>query len=340
MSETRQVEQPGKQPTTPQRITVAVAIATLTAAISWYRMASAGPAESDFGQVWFAAHALLHGGDPYQLIGPNLRFNTDFPLLYPLTAAVSTLPLAVFSKLAGTIAFAWISTALLAFAITRKGWQLLPLFLSAPFLIAALRVQWSILLCAGLAMPSLALFFTAKPSIGLALLASNPSKRAIVAATMGGVLFGLIGLLVAPRWPIEWFHTLGATGHMVVPILHPSGLVTALALLRWRRPEARLILALACVPQTLSWYEALPLLLVATTFRESLLLSLASSITLVYEIVTRRGDGVLLLYPSSVTALVLFAYVPPLILVLRRPKEGEAPAFFHPRIRQHERTKT
>ena len=53
-----------------------------------------------------------------------------------------------------------------------------------------------------------------------------------------------------------------------------------LAILRWRRPEARLLIALACVPQSMLLYETVPLFLVPRTFRESALLVALSYVAL------------------------------------------------------------
>ena len=45
----------------------------------------------------------------------------------------------------------------------------------------------------------------------------------------------------------------------------PGGFLLFLALIRWRKPEARLLAAMACVPQTLGLYETLPLFLIPRT---------------------------------------------------------------------------
>ena len=64
-----------------QRVTVAVTVATLAAAIPWYVMTQTGGADSDFAQVWIAARALLSGdGDPYKLIQPG---GDKFTMLFP-----------------------------------------------------------------------------------------------------------------------------------------------------------------------------------------------------------------------------------------------------------------
>jgi hypothetical protein len=51
----------------------------------------------DIGQVWFAARALLHGQNPYALIGLGHAFQREAPLFYPLLAALILLLLAPFS---------------------------------------------------------------------------------------------------------------------------------------------------------------------------------------------------------------------------------------------------
>src|SRR5436190_3839773 len=47
----------------------------------------------DFDQVWYAAHTLLAGRNPYAEIGPGLPFDWPAPFYYPLTAAVAVTPL-------------------------------------------------------------------------------------------------------------------------------------------------------------------------------------------------------------------------------------------------------
>ena len=59
---------------------------------------------------------------------------------------------------------------------------------------------------------------------------------------------------------------------MTAPIMRPGGPLPALALLAWRRPEARLLLALGCVPQTPMLNETVPLFLVVQTRPEGLTL--------------------------------------------------------------------
>jgi hypothetical protein len=120
-------------------------------------------------------------------------------------------------------------------------------------------------------------------------------------------------MMLFPDWPSEWLKIVLNARHQWIPIMHPAGLLTAFALFRWRRPEARMIFFLACVPQTMLWYDTLPLLLVARTFRESLILSFVSWVPLAAEL--RTGEFV----PMNITQYVLYGFVPSLILVLLRP---------------------
>ena len=56
---------------------------------------------------------------------------------------------------------------------------------------------------------------------------------------------------------------------MVAPITRPGGVLVLLALLKWKRADARLLLALACVPHTTVPYETIPLFLIPQTWRQA-----------------------------------------------------------------------
>lgn len=304
-----------------QRLLVAAAIATLAIPLTFQ-------GHGDFGQPWFAAHALLNQADPYLLVGPNRMYDHGFPLFWPLTTAIAILPLGLLGEAQAAVVFAWISCGLFVYAITANGWQRLPLLLAMPFLVAIRQPQWSPILAAGFCLPALAWIFAAKPTIGLALLASTGSTRTFLIAVAGGAVLSVVGLLFVPAWPLEWLRNVSVQTHMTPPILRPAGFLALAALLRWRRQEARLIVALACVPQTIAWYDVVVLLLVALTFRESLFLAITTAAPMVYEAAFGLGDGGLDLYPRSSLGLMAAAYVPAIIIVLRRPNEGDPPAWF------------
>ena len=77
----------------------------------------------------------------------------------------------------------------------------------------------------------------------------------------GRLLVGLC-FLVWPGWVPEWLASVARTPHKS-HLLRPGGFLLLLALLRWRRPEARLLAVLSLMPQTTALYEALPLALAA-----------------------------------------------------------------------------
>jgi hypothetical protein len=71
---------------------------------------------------------------------------------------------------------------------------------------------------------------------------------------------------------------LAGVEHFAPLILRPGGFVMLLALLRYRDPDARLLLGLALVPQTGLAYEALPALTVARTRAEAAFLALMTHV--------------------------------------------------------------
>jgi hypothetical protein len=97
----------------------------------------------------------------------------------------------------------------------------------------------------------------------------------------------------------------------------PGGALVLLALLRWRRPEARLLAAMACIPLTASWYEALPLLLIGQTKRECQVLSLLSSAGYATAgLFLAHDEFVEVRYVRSL--MLAFCFFPALVTVLRR----------------------
>ncbi len=274
--------------------------------------------KSDFGVVWFGANALLHGGNPYLLVGPGHVYDWPWNVLYPATSMVAAIPFAWLSERSASLAFVGISAALLAWVLTRDGWHRLPLFLSAAFVIAAQSGQWSPLFTAMWFVPALALLVSLKPNTGAALLVSKPSRRSLLYAAVGTLILLAMSLVLLPSWPQYWLASLGARTEMTPRVLGRGGIVILLALLRWRRPEARLIVALALIPQTPNWYEALPLHLVPATYRQSLAYSLISSLGYVITWLLVRDDppGT---YFDVGSMMVAFAYAPAVAMVLRRP---------------------
>jgi len=119
-----------------------------------------------------------------------------------------------------------------------------------------------------------------------------------------------------------------------VPASVFGGPLLLLALLRWRRPEARLLAVLACVPQTFSSYDSLILFLAVRTRREGLFLAACSLLVTAY--VAMKGPA-----PTYAETVHRFApirlwvlYLPAVAMVLmrRNAADDEVAASLNPPI--------
>lgn len=310
------------------RVIVSLAIGAAATGFTYIHARHWGFRPGDFNVAWFGAVALLHDANPYVLVGPDKVFWWPWPhLLLPATTFVAALPFAALPRLRAMLAFVFVSSTILSFVVTGDGWRRLPIFLSAPFVVGAAASQWSALLTAGVMWAPASILLTTKPTIGAAILFATSSKRILNYGLSGGFALLIASLIWYPAWPSEWLRSVSGDVHHLVPLLRPGGPLILFALLRWRRPEARLILALACVPQTPSWYEALPLLLVAFTYRENLIFALLTWIGFAFEQFVMQPTGELD-YNAKVSMLIIaFVYLPATLMVLRRPNEGELPAW-------------
>ena len=277
-------------------------------------------APSDFVQPWAAARMLAHGQNPYDLIGPGRPFEHQFLLIYPATAALAAMPFAWASTRLADALFIGLGAGFLAWALTRRTLANPQLWVFASFamMVAAQTVQWSPWLTAAALMPSLGFVFAAKPSIGLAMLAAYPSRRAII----GAAALTLATVVLWPWWIAAWMATLPSVTHISAPIMRWGGPLILLALLKWRRADARLLAALACVPQTPVLYEVVPLFLLVRTLREATVL--IGLMALVHKIVEATAQGADYNTWMAINGqwMVWLIYLPCTALVLCRPNEG------------------
>jgi hypothetical protein len=287
--------------------------------ICWlaYRLPPAST--SDFELVWAGGRALLSGADPYAVV-PSAT--TGYPLYYPLTAVVLGVPFAALPLDWARILWALLSGAAFAWAALRYGRGLPAALLSANFLNAIIQGQWSPLLIAAAIVPPLSWLLAAKPSIGAALFAAFPSRRAVIA----GLVLVAISLAISPAWPVRWAESIRATVH-VSPVRSPGGVILLLALVRWRRPEARLLAVLACVPQIIGLYDTLPLFLIPRTRWQGYALAGLSYIAAFGQVaaVPRTPGMPLETMLAARWPFIFFClYLPALIMVLL-PRREEAP---------------
>jgi hypothetical protein len=216
--------------------------------------------------------------------------------------------------------FIGVGAALLAWSLTRRTFanpQLL-VFASFAMMVAAQTVQWSPWLTAAALTPWLGFLFACKPSIGLAMFAAYPSR----AAVLGVAAFALLTTAIWPWWIQAWWSTLSATTHMSAPVMRWGGPFILLALIKWRRSDARLLAALACVPQTPVLYEALPLFLLVQTARQGTLLIVLMGATAKIVEAVAAGTDYYTWMAINGQWMVWLVYLPCTAMVLFRPNEG------------------
>jgi len=277
----------------------------------------------DFDQAWHAARGLLAGVNPYDVVGPGRTFEWEWPLLYPLPAVLIAVPFSFVELPVARMLFVAVSSALLAFALSREGYHRLVVFVSMAYLLAAVVAQWEILLSAAAILPFAGWALAAKPNVGLALFAAYPRKQALV----GLIAIVTISLVIMPSWPGEWWKAIANATHIRPPITYAGGLFLLLALLRWRRPEARLLAVLACTPHNIAPYALIPLFLIPATLAESLILAWCTWIAKLMLDASRHGpwDSYDQMFAANGTFFVPLVYLPALVMVLRRPNEGDVP---------------
>jgi hypothetical protein len=303
------------------RAALLVCLAGLVAfGVAWYVGGHLEGTRPDFATFWRASQVMLAGDDPYQVIPREF----GSPLYYPLTAPLLLAPFTLLPLRMAQATFAGLSAAVLAWAGLRYGRGLGPALLSMSALQCVAQGQWSILLTAGVVLPWLSTLWAAKPSNGAALFAAAPHR----AAVLGGVVLLAATLLIDPHWPKAWLGTVADVNHLPL-LVRPGGAILLLGLLRWRLPEARLLVALACVPQAGVLYEAVPLFLIPRSRLEGYGLALGTYVADFVQVWLSPAASQPTLEASIAArwpVLLALVYLPALVLVLRRPATVSAPA--------------
>lgn len=288
---------------------------------------------TDLTPLYIGAQAVLHGADPYSTVAGRLDIWLHL-LFYPLPATFVVMPLLPLPMPVAAGVFLAVGAAWLAYGATRDAWWPLVMFASGGFWWSIVSVQWTpLLMAAALAGVPVGLALATKPTMALPLFAMQTRWRTIVGGLVVGGALIAISLAVQPAWPLAWYQTVRASpihNEYFAPALTLLGCPLWLAVLRWRDWRARLLLGMAFTPLNSLTYCHMPLLLIARTRLELMLLCLCSwgGYYLSWQMVGRiaHGTAFAALTPEIGPVAVAYYYLPALLMVLRRPNEGPIPA--------------
>jgi hypothetical protein len=243
-----------------------------------------------------------------------------------MPAVLLGLPLSFLPVVVARCVFVGASSGLLAYGVTRRGWFRLMLFASGPYVHATIVAQWSPLFAAAIVLPGLAALFPAKPTIGAICAAPIvTSRRTVFAVLVCWIVIAVLSWVALPQWFTSWRAAIRGAAHVRPLIMLPGGVLLLAALLKWRRPEARLLVAYALVPHTTILYEAVPALLIPENWKEMLMLTISSIVAYWVESLLIHGNTAPTLIARHGMVTILLVYLPALALVLRRSNDGAAP---------------
>jgi hypothetical protein len=281
------------------RITVSAVVGLASGIFCWLLMKHFHQGAADFHWAVHLAQRLLAGQNPY-----------DTPLeQYPLPAALFALPFVRLQPETAAGIFYGLSSAALAFGLTRHSYRGLMIFLAYPYWAAMLAVQWSPVIAASAFFPLLLPLTMAKPQIGLPVFLTHASRRGVVLS----LIVGALTLVIMPKWPLIWIGQLRHYEHFI-PLLVLPGPLLLLALFRYRDRDAILLLLAACMPQR--WFfDGFILWLIPKSRRE-----------IVWTVFFSWGAGLWRWYhvPHNFAEVgewaVVFLYLPMLAVVLCRKR--------------------
>ena len=316
-----------REPTRRDRFLVAAAMALVCATLALTAFRRTPDHVADFDQLWYGARAMWSGVSPYAVVGPGKSFDFPWPLYYPLPTLLIVTPFAAFPLLAARVLFVGVGTGVLAYAMTKRTWRGLLIFTSAAYIVSLTQVQFAPLFVAALVLPVAGVVLVAKPNLGACIVASPLSGRLLLVSLGSAAVLVAGSSLVLPGWHRAWLHALADSPHIRPYILRPGGILILAALVRWRRPEARLLAALVIVPQNATLYDTLPLFVIPSTINEAAILALLSHGAW-HLAIARAGDPTSLqIANANALTYLLLLYLPALVMVLRRPNVGAVPAW-------------
>jgi hypothetical protein len=284
------------------RITVSLIIGAATGTVCWLWLNHSGLGAGDFNWAIWAAQDLLAHRNPY-----------DRPQqLYPLTCAIFGFPFVWMPPALAGALFYGISSALLALGVSRHGYHRLLIFLAYPYWAGLLEAQWVPLILAGAYLPLLLPATLAKPQLGAPIFLSTATRKGALAC----VALAAISFLLMPGWLPQWLSHIHDYARFI-PLLVLPGPLLLLSLLRYRAADARVLLLAALMPQR--WfYDGLILWFIPKSRREIVWTCFLSWIPGIWRWYH---------FPHSFYEvgrwMVIFFYLPMLVVVLLRPPASE-----------------
>ena len=282
-------------PSLRARLLVALALAFAVLVLQAYFPATRRPG-GDFDRALDMAGDVLAGRDVYD------RPYSFYSLPYPLPAALVGLPFVLAGvprAWSGWLFFA-LSSGLLAFALTRRGYQRLAIFLALPYWHAFTTIQWAPLVAAAAFYPWLSFLVLVKPQISLPIVVTRLSWTRVAVIAVVAVA----SLLVLPTWPWDWLDKLGFgiapdglridrhSQHWYYPLFTVPGAVSIVALTRLRDRDARLLLLASVMPHNM--FDVFYLWIIPRDRREiavTVLCSWITGIAQILPVVSPAFDG-------------------------------------------------
>ncbi len=260
---------------------------------------------------------------PHALIGPGREFPWAGTLYHPVPTLLVLAPFAWLPLAVARPAFVAATCFLFVFALARTrqpAWRYLAL-VSRCAQMTALLGQWSLALAAMWYVPAVGALAIVKPNIGAAVIGARARRPWFLAAIVGGLVLLAASFVAAPAWPRWWLQSLATDPNRASAMSRPWGFLLVLAVFKWRRPEARLLLALSIVPQTLGEYDGLLLFAIPNRASECIALVLLSHMTYVMSFAARYTTLNEAIVATGVR-VVHWLYLPALAMVLLRPNHA------------------
>ena len=255
----------------------------------------------------------MSGEDPFQAVARSPVWNGG--LLYPFTAVLPLIPFTWIPEVVLNVLWVSTSAGFLTWMIAKRGISPAMVMLISPAMIHAVNTsQWTPLLLAAALSSWGGALLACKPTTALWLFAFRPRWQHAV----GAMIVLVLSLVMWPAWPVAWRAVLGKAVYTIWPLTIPGGPLVLLALLRWRRPEARLLATMACVPHTMLIYETLPLFLIPRTWLDAGVLWMGCAIAVTIHTALAPYQTATDWVTMSGRLIVWCVYLPALIMVLGR----------------------